>query len=146
MTLALRMKVTTMASWLSTPKSSYKKPHYNTLNNPYWHKKGLAVSFDSPQQILTHQRNCGFILKQPELLSMHWQLHRRNSCCNIATNISIFVPDEQYHDQTIDALWNHQSRHRHSLVTKLWNPFFTQWSQHLMLYNYQAAKQAIIIL
>ena len=25
----------------------------NALNNPYWHEKGLAVSFDLPQQILT---------------------------------------------------------------------------------------------
>ena len=64
----------------------------------------------------------------------------------IATNISVSVPDGQYHDQTIDALWSHQSQHQHSLVTKLWNTFFTQWSQHLMLYNYQVAKQVMIIL
>ena len=68
--LASGMKVPTTASWLSMPKSSYKKLCYNMLNNPYWHEKGLTANFDLPQQILTCQKNCGFILKQTELLSV----------------------------------------------------------------------------
>ena len=75
MELASRMKVPTTTSWLSMPKSFYKKPCYNTLNNPYWDEKGLAASFNSPQHILTCQRNCSYILKQTELLSVHWQFH-----------------------------------------------------------------------
>ena len=126
--LASRMKVTTTVSWLSMPKSSYKKLCYNILNNSYWHEKGLAENFDLPQQILTCQRNRSFILKQAELLFVHRQLHKRNSVCNIATNISISILDGQCRNQTIDALWNHQSWHQHSLVMKLWNTFFTQWS------------------
>ena len=146
MWLASGMKVPTTTSWLSMTKSSYKKLCYNTLNNPYFHGKELVANFDLPQQILTCQRNRNFILKQMELLYVHRQLHRRNSGCNIATNISISILEGQCRDQMIDALWNHQSWHQHSLVMKLWNTLFTQWSQHLMLYNYQAAKQAIIII
>ena len=75
MELASRMKVPTTTSRLSMPKSFYKKPCYNALNNPYWDEKGLAASFNSPQHILTCQRNCSYILKQTELLSVHRQFH-----------------------------------------------------------------------
>lgn len=48
----------------------YARRQCGALNSPYWNEKGLAASFDLPQQILTCPRNFGFIFKQTELLSM----------------------------------------------------------------------------
>ena len=115
MTLALRMKVTTMASWSSIPKSSYKKLCYNTLNNPYWHEKGLVASFDLPQQILTCQRNCGFILKQMEKRLDRQQLYRRNSGCNMESTTS--APPIHANNQAMQHM------------------AYSQWYQYLVFHN-----------
>ena len=83
--LALRMKVPTTTSWLSMPKPSYKKLCYNTLNNPYWHEKGLTANFDLPEKSWLHFQIDGAAVYAK--CRGCRQLHRRNSSCNMESPI-----------------------------------------------------------
>ena len=67
------------------------------------------MSFDLPQQILTCQRNFGFIFKQTELLSVQ----------------SVEVVNN-YIEGIVATTWNHQLRlHQFMLVIKLCNTWLT---------------------
>nr|POF01877.1 hypothetical protein CFP56_48059 [Quercus suber] len=76
---------------------------------PIGMKKGLAASFDLPQQILTCKINFDFILKQTELLSVQ----------------SVEAVDN-YIEGIVAATWNHQLQlHQFMLIIKLCNTWLT---------------------